>query len=506
MSNRHLAGMMAVGAILVTAGCDGSSSADAETGADAARADGKPHRVILDYSPTLSDVSALMYLSQHPEVELLAVTLVGTGESHCDPGVANTIGLLELAGLPDVPVACGQTDAIGSGNEWPAEWRQRSDALVGLVLPSGRPGDGIDAADLLAEVASAQNGPVTIVAVGPLTNVAAALQRHEDFDDDVARIVTMGGAFDVSGNAPNRSAEWNYYIDPTAVEIVFGSGIPVTVVPLDATNDVPVTRQWFDELALHRTTAAAGAVHDLLSATPGWELGFSFWDELAAAVVVDPTLAIFEQRRVVVVTEGSQVGSTHTAADGDGVSVHVAMSADAERFEHELLTGLNGGAEAPEPTAATGEEVAYFTAVARSRATVEDGIGELFGSPEASAIDEFMSEDPATLTPEQEQLLRIFFETFWAGAVDLIEVHADEVAGLVVPPELSPLHDAYHAALVALVENEGVRLTDLADLHGEELMAFVWGTDVDIERVETTCDELQLQVLARGLDTELCPD
>ena len=503
MGSRHLTGPTAViGAILVAAGCGGSSSAEAD--ADATREDGGPHRVILDYSPTLSDVTALLYLTQHPDVELLAVTLSGTGESHCAPGVAHTLGLLELAGLSDVPVACGRTTPIGPGNEWPAEWRERSDALVGLDLPAGRQGADVDAADLLAEVASAQDGPITVVAVGPLTNLAAALQQHENFDDDVARIITMGGALDVSGNAPNHSAEWNYHIDPTAVEIVFDSGIPITVVPLDATNDVPLTHQWFGELTRHHTTPAATAVHDLLSATPGWELGFSFWDELAAAVVVDPTLVTFEDRKIVVVTDGELAGRTRT--DDDGVTVRVAMSADAERFEHELLTGLNAGAEAPDPVAATSREVAYFDAVSESRAAVEDGIGRLFESPEATAVDEFMSDEPATLTPEQEQLLRVFFDSFWAGAVDLIEVHAGEVAGLTVPSELQPLHDAYVGALESLVQNRDERLGVLDDLHGEELMGFLWATDSDIERVEAACDELELEVLVRGLDVVICPN
>ena len=532
--NYRVAWFVTIGVLLGTSGCGGSGSdetddgieVDAEAAAEAGGVDAAdidavaavedgdaadvhavhlpPHQVVLDYSPTLSDVSTLLYLTQHPDIDLLAVTLAGTGESHCEPGVSNTIGLLELGGRPDVPVACGRTTPIGPGNEWPPAWRERSDALEGLDLPEERQGADVDAADLLASVASAQDDPVTIIAVGPLTNIAAALQQHEEFAEDVSRIVTMGGAMDVSGNAPNNSAEWNYFIDPTAVEIVLGSGIPITLVPLDATNDVPVTREWFDRLTRHHTTAAATAVYDLLSATPGWELGFSFWDELAAAVVVDPTLATYEDRKVVVIMSGEEAGRTR--ADESGATVRVAMEADTERFERELLTGLNAGADAPDPVAATPEEVAYFQAVSDSRLVVEDGISRLFQSPQANAIDEFMSEEPTTLTSEQELALRDFFDTFWSGAVDLIEVHATEVAGLDVPTDLRSPHEAYTAALDALVAGEAERLSTLDGLAGEELMSFLWAADADIERVEATCDELELQAVVRGLDVVLCPN
>jgi inosine-uridine nucleoside N-ribohydrolase len=503
MAYRHLIGPIATaGALLMAAGCGGSGSTDADREGDRGDSVG-PHQVILDYSPTLSDVTALLYLTQHPDVELLAVTLSGTGESHCGPGLANTIGLLEMAGLPDVPVACGPTATIGPGNDWPDEWRERSDALVGIDIAAPSRGDHGNAVDLLATIASQQERPVTIVAVGPLTNLAATLRQHDDFASNVSEIYTMGGAFDISGNAPNRSAEWNYYIDPASVDVVFESGIPITVIPLDATDDVPVTKQWYGALTRHRTTAAATAVHDLLAATPSWELGFSFWDELAAAVVLDPTLVTYEVRRVSVVTDGERAGRTRT--DDQGTSVRVAVSADATRFERELLTGLNAGAPPPEPLTATSQEVAYFDAVGESASKLDAKIGELFESPEAAVIDEFLFDEPATLTPEQEQAVRRFMETFWTGAVELIGTHAAELSTLQIPASVQQSHDAYLAAIDALVDGEAERLKTLADLEGDDLLGFLWATDTSIERVDATCAQLEMEALLRNLDGEFCP-
>ncbi len=93
---------------------------------------GDPIPVVVDYSPTSSDVTALLYLAEHPGVDLRAVTLAGTGESRCEAAIPNTVALLALAGHPDVPVACGRTQPIGAGNEWPPEWRDAADELAGL--------------------------------------------------------------------------------------------------------------------------------------------------------------------------------------------------------------------------------------------------------------------------------------------------------------------------------------------------------------------------------------
>ena len=502
MNSKWLGGLMAVaGSIFLAAGCSGSD--------DAVQADSTPNesgrrQIIFDYSPTLSDVTTLMYLTQHPDVDLLAVTLAGTGESHCEEGVANTVALLELAGLTDVPVACGRTAPIGTGNSWPAAWRERSDALDGLDLSTGSADLSVDAADLMADIAAQHSGAVTILAVGPLTNVAAALQEHDDLADDVTMIYTMGGAFDVSGNAPNHSAEWNYYIDPTAVEIVFDSEIPVTVIPLDATNYVPVTQDWFVELTLHSTTAAASAVHDLLAATPAWELGFDFWDELTAAAMLDPTLVTYEQRTVSVVTEGE--GAGRTQADADGTTVRVALTADAERFQRELLVGLNAGAQPAAPIAASPQEVTYFNAVGESATVLDTGIGKLFESSESIAVEEFMNSDPTAMTAEQQQLARVFFGNFWSGVADLAGVHVAELAKLDVPESVRQAHDAYVAAMEAVIADEDNQLSALDNLEGEALLGFLFGDNTVVETVDETCANLELEAIVRRLDVKLCPN
>jgi inosine-uridine nucleoside N-ribohydrolase len=156
----------------------------------------------------------------------------------------------------------------------------------------------------------------------------------------------MGGAFDVAGNAPNGSAEWNYFVDPAAVDVVVKSGLPLTIVPLDATDEVPVNEAWFSRLADHHGSPSASAVFDLYRSGRPWETGFSFWDELTAAIAVDESLAVFDQRLVAVVTDASDagwsdLGRTVMATGGD--PVRVASQPDRQRFEAELLSTLAEG-------------------------------------------------------------------------------------------------------------------------------------------------------------------
>jgi inosine-uridine nucleoside N-ribohydrolase len=180
-------------ALLVVSACGSEASTNAVDPVGAASGSAQVSMVV-DYSPTVSDVAALLYLTQQPDGDLLGVTLAGTGGSHCDSGVANTVGLLALVGVSAVPVACGPEDSVGPGHEWPPEWRAAADELACISLPRSDETAPDDAVDLLASLAAAAPEPITIVALGRLTNLAAAIERHPAFADDVAMIYTMGGA------------------------------------------------------------------------------------------------------------------------------------------------------------------------------------------------------------------------------------------------------------------------------------------------------------------------
>ena len=192
-----------------------------------------PIPLVVDTDAGLDDAIALLYLARSPEVDLLAVTVTGTGLAHCFPGARNVIGLLELAGRGDVPVACGPETPLGkAGAAFPDEWRRMADTRYGDAWTiGGSPLDDREAPELLVDAVDRASDPVRLLTLGPLTNVAAALELDDRFAGGIDHVVTMGGAFDVPGNTafaeppPEHDvAEWNIYADPVAAR---GSCTPV---------------------------------------------------------------------------------------------------------------------------------------------------------------------------------------------------------------------------------------------------------------------------------------
>jgi inosine-uridine nucleoside N-ribohydrolase len=308
-----------------------------------------PKPVILDVDMAHEDMFSALFLLSHPNVDLKAITVSGTGEAHCESGVRHALGLVALSGREVIPVACGRETPLAGDHEFPAEWRQAADHAYGVSIPTGGNVSPLSAADLIIDVLQEAEDAITIVAVGPLTNVAEALQKEPGIAANIQEIYIMGGAVNVDGNVgnsgvgiENEHAEWNIYIDPLAANVVFNSGIPIILVPLDATRDVPVTRSFYKTLGKNRDTASASLVHDMLTANLGFvdSGGFQFWDSLTAAIFTDPSIATYEEMELTVVEEeGPESGRTKPIAGGS--PIRVAVSADRERFEQILLTIWN---------------------------------------------------------------------------------------------------------------------------------------------------------------------
>lgn len=306
--------------------------------------------LIVDTDFGNDDVLALLYLMQHPGVELKAISVVGTGLIHCQPGIRHVHGLLELTGYGDVPVSCGPEEPLGAEHPFPEDWRQGADRLWGLNLPqSERRASPLDAPSLIIETLSASDQPTTVLALGPLTNLAIAFQAQPQVIDRIERLYIMGGAVEVPGNVynldlglENQTAEWNIYADPVAAQIVFESGVPITMVPLDATNYAPVSMPLFQRLQKDHKTRAATFTYNIFYINQGWiQTGFYYlWDTLTAAILTSEELAGFQDYNLQVVTEkGADFGRTMPSTTG--TPVRVATRADAAMFEELFLHVIN---------------------------------------------------------------------------------------------------------------------------------------------------------------------
>lgn len=302
----------------------------------AARTELMPKKIILDCDPGIDDAMAIAYAVGSPDIELTGITTVA-GNVGLDKTTANALRLREFLRAPDVPVTAGSAAPLLR----PAITAERvhgADGLRGALLPDPeadpRPGH---AADYIAETIMADPGEVTLVAVGPLTNIALALRREPALATCVRDFVIMGGSTTRGNVTP--AAEFNIAVDPEAAAEVFAAGWTVTMVGLDVTLQATAHEQVMSRLAglgqladsllvpcLRRT---AGDPDVLGTGEP------AVHDVCAVAYVAHPGLLGCVPARVEVETAGRwTTGMTVTdfAAAADACNALVAVTIDVQGF------------------------------------------------------------------------------------------------------------------------------------------------------------------------------
>jgi purine nucleosidase len=264
--------------------------------------------VLVDTDPGIDDALALHYLVATGGWDLKAITAVA-GNVPLPSAVANARRLAAVLGIErDVPVYGGCPKPLMRDLET-AQHVHGDDGLVGVVLP--RPGVAErreHAVQVINELARQYSGELTIVAIGPLTNVAAALILDPSLAQRVGRLVFMGGAVNVPGNTPPGVAEFNIYVDPEAARIVAESGIPFTMVGLDATEQAILSRKQLENLDY--ASARSGFTREILDhylafykQSTGRE-ACALHDPLAVAVAADPGWVKLETGNLYVETQG----------------------------------------------------------------------------------------------------------------------------------------------------------------------------------------------------------
>jgi len=280
-------------------------------------------------------------------VDIKAITVSGTGEAHCGPGVDVVLRLLERLEAPTIDVACGRETPIAGDRAFPDEWRSSVDGGSGLALPttSRQPVAG-DAVRLITDTAERVDG-LRILTLGPLTNLAEALTGQPQLAERIESVYAMAGALFVPGNvafagpADNEVAEWNVYVDPTALQAVIDSGIPVRLVSLDGTNQVPVTPEYAARVEQNASAPGALMLVELFAGHPWMTDGSYFlWDPLAAALAAGYPLGSFSPARVdVEEAEGPEAGFTRPVEGAP--NVEYLSAADRAAAEATLFETLN---------------------------------------------------------------------------------------------------------------------------------------------------------------------
>jgi inosine-uridine nucleoside N-ribohydrolase len=200
-------------------------------------------KIIIDTDPGHDDALALMLACKSPELEILAVTTVA-GNSTIENTTRNARFILERIGASDLPVFSGAAKPLN---------RSLVQAIVhgqsGLegIDPQNEPGLTNDAPEQILRIVKQNPKGVTIVTLGPLTNIARAMQKDPKTMRLVKQIVSMGGAIETAGNK-NRVAEFNIFVDPEAADIVVRFPVPKVMIPLDACNHIRMTLTDFKQI------------------------------------------------------------------------------------------------------------------------------------------------------------------------------------------------------------------------------------------------------------------
>lgn len=296
--------------------------------------------VVIDTDMGSDDVMAISLLLAHREIPIEAITVVN-GLAHVPAGAANARRLVRAAGRDTIPVFEGREIPLQKTADFPKEWRDASDAPVTRENFNAPNRERAEA--WLGQRFKDAAHPVRILALGPLTNLALALEGANP--QAIEDIVIMGGAFHVRGNlgdggafkTANTTAEWNFFVDPEAAARVFRSGVPIRVVPLDATSKVRIDAAFVTRFKARARGTLAGIIAKVLAGDQEMiDKGYFYaWDPLAAGILLDGRIATWTPAHVTVRLEGNEAGRSVMGPGKPNASV--ALNADRARFEAGFL-------------------------------------------------------------------------------------------------------------------------------------------------------------------------
>jgi len=322
-----------------------------------------PRRVIIDTDPGIDDAMAILLALDSPELKVDALTVV-PGNVEAWQGLENASKIVSLAGRCDVPVAAGAQHPLNQKLITAQFWHGKN-GLAGVELPASKcKADPRFGPDLIIELVHKYPHEITLIPVGPLTNIALAVSKDPSIVSLVKDIVIMGGS--ISGGNVDGAAEANIYGDPEAAAIVFNAGWMVTMIGSDVGERTLITRNHLAQLQAieGRESAFIFKLADFYvtrSEKSGYA-GAAMYDPLAVATVIDPSLVTLKPMHVDVETKGeftrgetvaNRMGSNeNNVLHGDHYEIEgvvelkpnarVCMASDAERFLQLFISRIRG--------------------------------------------------------------------------------------------------------------------------------------------------------------------
>lgn len=304
--------------------------------------------VLFDHDGSADDFLSMLLLLTMEAVDLQGVSIT-PADCYVEQAVETTLKLLLLRQRLDVTVSVGQCHGV---NAFPAEWRAKPrilnalPALINLDLDTALV-DARPSPAFLRDALAAAAQPVTVLLTGPCTNLVHALDLAPELAPKIARVVWMGGAVDVGGNVRtynhDGSAEWNVFWDPLAAQRLLTYHLPLTLIPLDVTNEVPVSRAFLQALARHAAHPWACLAGQFWATTvdtiPAYEYTYFMWDVLATSYLAIPEAFRLEKLELTIEPTGPSAGRTQRQP-GCGQWVQVAKAVDQAAFYAYLFQQL----------------------------------------------------------------------------------------------------------------------------------------------------------------------
>lgn len=243
-----------------------------------------PRKIIIDTDPGVDDTMAIYFAMRSPELELIGLTTI-FGNVHTKLATTNALRLMEIAGRPDIPVAHGADNPLAVPYGGPVPYVHGDDGQGNVFLPdpTTTPIDKT-AAQFIVEQVMSQPGEVTLVPIGPLTNIALALRLEPRIAQHVKEVAIMGGNALGPGNA-TPAAEANIHNDPEAADVVFGADWQVTMVGLDVTHKTVMTT---DHLKEYSQIDNPMAQH-IAKIVPLYQEFYKRYEEISGIYVHDPS-------------------------------------------------------------------------------------------------------------------------------------------------------------------------------------------------------------------------
>ena len=294
-------------------------------------------KVIIDADTGTDDAIALIMAVNSPELEIDSVTTV-SGNARLSDTTRNTLRLLSHLGHPDIPISKGADRPLKSEPSFAYHYHGPGGLTTNLPTTDRIPSQ-TRAPEHIIQAVNQAAGDLEIIALGPLTNVAQAIQRDPERMSRVRRIYVMGGAVEVPGNI-TPSAEFNIYADPHAANVVLDSGIPITLVGLDVGDAVGFDRNATDwrSGASRGEEVAASIIQGWFDLHPDRDV-YVLCDPLTVAAAVSPDLFQYRQGSITVDESGEHRGRT-IAEYGPG-NVSIALTVDEDRARSFVLDRLS---------------------------------------------------------------------------------------------------------------------------------------------------------------------